>query len=65
MIPCFLLFWMPFDVYKLMYKFWGQIWGQDDQNWDFWGKTEWVPERNLNSWFPYAGELAIASDYFL
>jgi len=42
-----LLFWMPFDVYKLMYKFWGQIWGQGDQNWGFWMKIEepkiWVP----------------------
>jgi len=25
MIPCLLLFWLPFDVYKLMNKFWGRI----------------------------------------
>jgi len=36
---CLSLFWMPFDVYKLVYKFWGRIWGQEDQNWGFWMKN--------------------------
>jgi len=65
MIPSLLLFLMSSDVYKLMYKFWGRIWGQGDQNWYFWKKIEWVPEKKPKSGFPYAGELAIASDYLL
>jgi len=32
---------MSFDVYKLMYK----LWGQGDQNWGFWGDNWRVPER--------------------
>jgi len=51
MIPSLLLFWMPFDVYKLMYKFWGRIWAQVNQNWVFCENLEWVPERNQNSEF--------------
>jgi len=31
MIPCLLLFWMSFDVYKPMYKFWWRIWVKGDQ----------------------------------
>jgi len=34
---------MPFDVYKLVYKFWGRIWGQGDQNWGFGVKLEGFP----------------------
>jgi hypothetical protein len=61
MIRCLLLFWMPFDVYKPMYKFWGRIWGQGDQNWGFWVKLEWVHERNPKYGFPCLGKLAIVS----
>jgi len=34
-IRCLLLFQMSFDVYKLVYKFWGRIWGQGDKNGNF------------------------------
>jgi len=40
MVQSLLWFCMPCDVYKLMYKFWGRIWGQGDQNGDFWMKIE-------------------------
>jgi len=62
MIRCWLLFLMPFNVYKLMYKFWGRIWGQGDQNWGFWMKFEGVPERNPNFGFPVTVKLVIASN---
>jgi len=48
-----------------MYKFWGRILGQRDQNEDFWVKIVWVPERNPKFGFPCTVKLAVASSYML
>jgi len=37
---------MSFDVYKLVYKFRGRIWGQGDQKWGFWVKNWEFPRGN-------------------
>jgi len=44
MIPCLLLFWLSFEVCKLMYKFWGRIWVKGDQNRGFLDEL-WVSSR--------------------
>jgi len=46
MIPCLLLFWLSFNVYKLMYKFWGRIWVKGDQKQGFWVKIGEFPRGN-------------------
>ena len=46
MIRYLWLFWMPFDVYKLVCKFWGRIWDQGDQKWGFWVENWMFPREN-------------------
>ena len=46
MIPCLLLFWLSFDIYKSMYKFWEQIWVKGDQKHGFSVKIGEFPRGN-------------------
>ena len=60
-IPSLLWFWMPFDVYKLIYKFWGRIWVKWDRNGDFSMNFGCRPDRNPKSRFPYYCQNCLAS----
>jgi hypothetical protein len=51
MILCLLLFWLSFEEYKLMYKFWGRIWVKGDQNEGFLDKI-WVSSEEPKIWVP-------------
>jgi len=37
---------LPLKVCKLIHKFWGRIWGQGDQTWEFGVEIEEFPREN-------------------
>jgi hypothetical protein len=61
MIPCLLLFWFPFDVYKLVNKFWERIWSKGIKNeilgWKLEGSREKTQEQGCLLWCSSSGEL--------